>query len=103
MGVGFSEVELESHNTKLRELVVKEAPAYYNYGDAAVPDEWFSPKLVWEVKCADLSISPVHKAAVGRVDANKGIALRFPRFLRERDDKTPEMATSAAQVRRARR
>jgi hypothetical protein len=35
---------------------LSQPPSYYNYGDAAVPDEWFSPKLVWEVKCADLSI-----------------------------------------------
>jgi DNA ligase-1 len=40
----------------------------------------------------------VHKAALGRVHGERGLGLRFPRFLRRREDKSLEDATSAEQL-----
>ena len=50
------------------------------------------------MKCADLSKSPVHRAAIGKLEPDRGISIRFPRLLRERDDKDPEQATTADEV-----
>lgn len=98
IGTGFSDENLKSLAESLRECVIEEPRSYYKFGESLKPDVWFEPKQVWEVKAADLSVSPVHRAAHGLVDPVKGIALRFPRFLRLRDDKGVEQATSAAQV-----
>ncbi|KAG2537321.1 hypothetical protein PVAP13_9NG263600 [Panicum virgatum] len=98
IGTGFSEQQLEERSSSLRSKVIEKPKAYYRFADTMDPDVWFEPSEVWEVKAADLSISPVHRAANGIVDPNKGISLRFPRLLRLRDDKSPEQATTSEQV-----
>ncbi|XP_020094279.1 DNA ligase 1 [Ananas comosus] len=98
IGTGFSEAQLEERSASLRSKVISKPKPYYRYADTMNPDVWFEPAEVWEVKAADLSISPVHRAANGTVDANKGISLRFPRLIRVRDDKSPEQATTSDQV-----
>lgn len=95
IGTGFSEAVLEERSASLRSKVISRPKPYYRYADSIDPDVWFEPTEVWEVKAADLTISPVHRAAVGIVDPNKGISLRFPRLVRIRDDKNPEQASSS--------
>ncbi|OMJ18656.1 DNA ligase 1 [Smittium culicis] len=98
IGTGFSEEDLENFKKNLEPLTIDQPKSYYSYGDSTKPDVWFEPTQVWEVKAADLSISPVYKAAEGLVSEDKGISLRFPRFLRIRDDKSPEDCTSSSQI-----
>ncbi|XP_038900960.1 DNA ligase 1 isoform X2 [Benincasa hispida] len=98
IGTGFSEAMLEERSASLRSKVIPEPKSYYRYGDTINPDVWFEPTEVWEVKAADLTISPVHRAGVGIVDSDKGISLRFPRLVRVRKDKNPEEASSSEQV-----
>jgi len=95
---GFTDEDLQTHSEFLGKHVTSSAKSYYRYDPSLEPDHWFEPVQVWEVKCADLSLSPIHRAAIGIVDGERGISLRFPRFIRIRDDKNSENATDANQV-----
>ncbi|KAJ0793005.1 putative DNA ligase (ATP) [Helianthus annuus] len=99
IGTGFSEAMLEERSKSLSLKVIPKPKSYYRYSDTINPDVWFEASEVWEVKAADLTISPVYCAALGAVDPNKGISLRFPRLLCVREDKGPEEASSSEMVR----
>jgi len=97
-GTGFSDEDLSTHYTFFKDHVIQRAEANYNVTEKVAPDVWLEACQVWEIRAADLSISPVHTSALGVKADGKGIGLRFPRFIRIRDDKSPEDATSADQI-----
>uniref|UniRef100_A0A3Q2HAQ9 DNA ligase 1 n=1 Tax=Equus caballus TaxID=9796 RepID=A0A3Q2HAQ9_HORSE len=65
LGTGFSDEELEEHHQSLQALVLPSPRPYVRADGAVAPDHWLDPSAVWEVKCADLSLSPIYPAARG--------------------------------------
>lgn len=59
------------------------------------PDTWFNPQEVWEIAFADITLSPTYTAALGLVSDERGLSLRFPRFLRARTDKGVDEASTS--------
>ncbi|KAG2345582.1 ATP-dependent DNA ligase [Suillus weaverae] len=58
------------------------------------PDVYFRPHQVWEIRGADITLSPVSLAALGLGSSSRGLSLRFPRFIKTREDKLPEQAST---------
>ncbi|ETV73307.1 hypothetical protein, variant 5 [Aphanomyces astaci] len=98
LGTGLSDEVLGLFFNQLKDCTIDRPRNDYAINDLIKPDVWFEPTQVWEILGADLSISPKYTAAIGLVSKDKGISLRFPRYIRLRDDKTPVQATSAAQI-----
>lgn len=102
VGTGFKDEDLIRLTEKMKQCLLpsKKKPINFNVGDPLEPDDWFEASVVWELQAADLSKSSVHKGAIGRVDSSgeRGVGLRFPRYIRDRDDKKAENATSAEQI-----
>ncbi|XP_050227399.1 DNA ligase 6 isoform X2 [Mercurialis annua] len=94
---GFSDAfytEMKDYFSGDRVLLKK--PPYYRTGE--VPDKWFSAELVWEIRGAEFTVSPVHQAAVGLVHPSRGISMRFPRFIGSVSDRNAEECSTAEDI-----
>ncbi len=96
LGTGFNDEELSQLHAKLLPLVLDEAPRDLRSG--LQPDFFVEPQLVLEVLGAEVTLSPVHRCAFGSIRPGAGLAIRFPRMVRLRDDKGPGEATTSAEI-----
>ncbi len=97
VGSGFTDEDLQKELPARLDPRRREGPAPRVWA-LLEPDVWFEPGLVIEVEAQEITLSPNHTCAYGRVKEGRGLALRFPRFLRYRDDKSPEEATTPDEV-----
>ncbi|NCN83027.1 MAG: ATP-dependent DNA ligase [Candidatus Pacebacteria bacterium] len=89
IGTGLTDEQFRELKTRCDALVVASQPPEYQVPKELFPDTWIRPGLVVEIAADELTRSPLHTA---------GLALRFPRLVRFRDDKKWEDATSLEEL-----
>ena len=94
LGTGLKDEVLDELPGKFKTLLIpKKATRVISDMKA---DYWFEPKIVVEVVGAEVTQSPIHTCA--RSELGKGLAVRFPRFQNYRANKSPEQATTTAEI-----
>jgi len=88
-GKGLTDEQWMEMHRRCEKAKTKEKPKEYQVSKSLVPDVWCAPKIVVEIKADNITKSPTHTAAY---------ALRFPRLVRFRDDKSPEQATTLGEA-----
>ena len=95
IGTGLSDEQWGSIRERTRGLEVDHRPA--RVSSLIEPSVWVEPQLVLEVLADEITRSPIHTA--GKVGAEPGYALRFPRLISFRErDKQPEDATTVQEL-----
>ena len=97
LGTGFDDAFLDNMPSLLDDYKSANKPS--SVDAKMIPDVWFEPAVVLEVVGAEISVSPIHTAAMDAVKEGTGIGIRFPRFTgRVRTDKDPEQSTSVSEI-----
>lgn len=89
VGTGLTDEQFRELKTRLKKLEVKEKPKEFDVNKDLNPDFWVTPGLVVELAADEITVSPKHTA---------GLALRFPRLINFRDDKSPDQATTLKEL-----
>ena len=89
VGTGLTDEEFRDLKKRLGENEVKEKPKDYLVSGSLIPDVWVEPMVVVEVAADEITKSPNHAG---------GVALRFPRLVKFREDKSPKQSTTWKEV-----
>lgn len=89
IGTGLTEDQFRELKAKVDANQSKQKPKQYNVPKELTPDIWTDPSLVVEIAADEVTKSPLHTA---------GVALRFPRLVKFRNDKTWQEATTVEEI-----
>ncbi len=90
VGTGLTENMLVEIKKRIDKLESQNMPKEYEAQKDLIPDVWATPRLVVEVSADSISVSTKHSL---------GLSLRFPRFLKIREDKNADQATTLKELR----
>ncbi len=89
VGTGLTDEQFRELNTRLKKIEVKDKPKEFEVNKDLYPDYWVIPKVVVELAADEITVSPKHTS---------GLALRFPRLINFRDDKSASQATTLREL-----
>lgn len=90
IGTGLSDDQFRELYAKLQKLEIRN-PKLENYvvSESLAPDVWVKPEVVVEIAADEITVSPSHSAKY---------ALRFPRLVKFRDDKSVKEITTLDEI-----
>ena len=91
IGTGLTDEQWRELDKRSRYLEVSKMPKEYEIDKNLVPDAWTKPSLVVEILADEITVSPIHTA---------GFALRFPRLIKFRDEKSLNDVTSLKELKK---
>lgn len=98
IGTGLADQEWKDLKTRCDAIRVDRQPKDVTCAKDLMPDVWVAPEIVCAVRADEISLSPVHTA--GKTTEKLGVALRFPRIMGYRQDKSARDATTVKEVER---
>jgi len=98
IGTGLSDEEWRSLRESCDRLKKSEKPARVVISKGLIPDVWVEPSIVVIIRADEITKSPVHTA--GKIGNEPGFALRFPRIMGFRKDKSATDATTVNEIKK---
>jgi DNA ligase-1 len=98
IGTGMTDDEWRALKKKCDALAVEDKPKNVECAKELTPDVWATPEIICRVRADEITLSPLHTA--GKTEKNLGYALRFPRFMDYRTDKTAQEASTDYEIKR---
>ena len=98
IGTGLTDQEWKDLKARCDAIYVALQPKNVSCAKDLMPDVWVAPEIVCAVRADEISLSPVHTA--GKTTGKLGFALRFPRIMGYRDDKSARDANTVKEIER---
>jgi DNA ligase-1 len=96
VGTGMTDIEWIDLKIRCDNVMIHKKLDNVSVAKSLYPDVWVNPEIVCEIRADDITKSPLHTA--GKTDENLGFALRFPRFVQYRIDKSAHDATTSKEL-----
>lgn len=96
IGTGLTDQGWRDQKKMCDELAVQKRPVNVDCAKELYPDVWISPEIVCLVRADEITRSPLHRA--GAYNDESGFALRFPRIMGYRPDKSASEATTVKEL-----